>query len=62
MTKREATQIAHGIAYRTLEKAIGVGGDEGCGNHDDQIKIERALDAIAQRHFELAGPHAGDKA
>lgn len=64
MTKRQATKIAYGIAYRAVQKALDVGGYEAetdtvggdFGNTlgPDQAKVEDALDRIAQRFFELS--------
>lgn len=57
MNKREAARVAHRIAYRFLQQALDGGGFEAIedygGTSADQKKIDDALDAIAQRHFEL---------
>lgn len=56
MTKREASRIAHQVAYRFLQQAIAVVGAEAIRagySESDQEKIEAELDKLAQRHFEL---------
>jgi hypothetical protein len=60
MTKRQAKRIAHRIAYRFLQQALDVGGDEALvecpeSTEADQKKVEDALDQLTQRHFELGG-------
>lgn len=53
MTKREAMRAAHAIAYRFIQQALDSGpGDGFSGSPADQMKIEDALDTLAQRHFE----------
>lgn len=59
MTKRQARRVAHYIAYKFLQQALDCGGcealdDYGHANEADQRKIDEALDALTQRHFELA--------
>ena len=60
MTNRTAKRIAHQIAYRFLQQALDGGGREAVaqygGTEADQRKIDDALDALTQRHFEL-GDH-----
>ncbi len=61
MNKREAKKIAYKIAYRFVQQALDGGGDEARSEFADatvadQRKIDDALDAIAQRLFEL-GDH-----
>lgn len=57
MTKREAKRIAHAIAFRFLQQALDVGGAEyeayANATLADQVRIDRALDELTQRHFEL---------
>ncbi len=57
MNKREARRLAHRIAYRFVQQAIQVGGDEVFRDNPkatqaDQQKVEDALDDIAQWHYE----------
>jgi hypothetical protein len=58
VNQRQATRIAHRIAYRFCQQALDVGGSEFQEYVDataaDQKKIDDALDRITQRHFELA--------
>jgi hypothetical protein len=52
MTKRQARVRALRLAYEALQKAVDGGGQE-CGNdYEGQLKVDAALDAIAQRMFE----------
>ena len=68
MTKREAHKIAIRLAYQAVQKAVDAGGDEAAnlavdGGADegatlaDQIKIDAALDEIAQRLYERWKKH-----
>ena len=55
MTKREARVLATKIAYEALQKAVQCGGDEAgltVEAEEDQIKIDNALDDIAQVMYE----------
>lgn len=58
MTKGEAKRVAHRIAYIYLQRAIDVGGSEFeqylNATEKDQLKIDKALDELSQRHFELS--------
>lgn len=50
MTKREARRIALRLAYEAIQKAVDGGGDE-CADYEDQAKVDKALDEIAQQFY-----------
>lgn len=61
MTQREATRLAYRIAYRFVQQAVEVGGNEADREGltpEDQRKVEDTLDRIAQRLFDVG--HRGD--
>ena len=53
MNQREATRIAHGMVYQVIDNLL-----TNCEREDlppdDVVRIDRALDRMAQSHFELS--------
>lgn len=51
LSKREARRIATRLAYEAVQQTLQIGNSEGA-TYEDQLLIDNALDAIAQRLYE----------
>ena len=54
MNKRDAKRRAHGFAYARLQEWLDSSWDNDLEHGDDAVKIEDAMNELAQRHFELS--------